>query len=167
VTNRWLDIEAPPGEPAVVFRRSLDAPPDLVFAVWTEPEHLRNWWGPRQFELVVCESELRPGGRYRFVQRASDGAEHTFHGMYREIDRPHRLVRTFTYAGALHHESVETITFQVNGRGTLITSTSVFPSFAAREFYTQRGMEAGLRESHQRLDAWLEAIHDQPQRRQQ
>ncbi len=166
MTNGRLDIEVPPGEPAVVFHRSVDAPPDLVFAVWTEPEHLRNWWGPRRFELVVCESEPRPGGHYRFVQRAPDGHEHTFHGTYREVDRPHRLVRTFVYADAPRDESVETVTFQPDGRGTLITSTSIFPSFAARELYAQGGMEAGLRESHQRLDAWLEAIHNQPRRRQ-
>lgn len=165
MTNRQLDIEVPSGEPTVVFRRSVDAPPDLVFAVWTEPEHLRNWWGPRQLDLVVCESEPRPGGRYRFVHRTSDGQEHSFHGTYWEVDRPHRLVWTFVYGGAPHDESVETLTFQLEGRGTLITSTSVFSSFAARELHTEGGMEAGLRESHQRLDAWLEAIHDQPKRR--
>jgi uncharacterized protein YndB with AHSA1/START domain len=165
VTNRRLVIEVPPGEPAVVFRRFVDAPPDLVFAVWTEPEHLRNWWGPRQFELVVCESDPRAGGRYLFVQRAPDGQEHTFHGVYREVARPHRLVRTFIYAGAPADESVETLTFQRGGRGTLITSRSVFPSFAAREFYAQAGLEAGLRDSHQRLDEWLEAIHNETERR--
>ncbi len=166
MTNRRLTIEAPSGEPAVIFRRFVDAPPELVFAVWTEPEHLRNWWGPRQFELVVCESDPRAGGRYRFVQRAPDGQEHTFHGRYLEVDCPHRLVRTFVYAGAPDDESVETVTFLRDGHGTLITSTSVFPSFEAREFYAQGGMEAGLRESHQRLDEWLETIDNQTRRRQ-
>ncbi|MBV9817399.1 MAG: SRPBCC family protein [Solirubrobacterales bacterium] len=158
MTDRPLVIEVPPGEPAVVFRRLVDASPDLMFAVWTEPEHLRHWWGPRQFELVVCESDPRTGGRYRFVQRAPDGQEHTFHGVYREVDRPHRLVRTFVYAGSPADESVETVTFQREGAGTLITSQSVFPSFAAREFYAKAGMDAGLRESHDRLDEWLQAI---------
>lgn len=166
MTNRWLDVEVPPGEPAVIFRRVVDAPPDLAFAVWTEPEHLRHWWGPRQFELVVCESDPRAGGCYRFVQRAPDGQEHTFDGVYREVDRPQRLVRTFVYAGAPEDEAVETVTFLRDGHGTLITSTSVFPSFAAREFYVQAGMEAGLRESHQRLDEWLETIDNQTRRRQ-
>lgn len=165
MTHRRLDIEVPAGEPAVAFRRFVEAPPDLVFAVWTEPEHLRNWWGPRRFELVICESDPRPGGRYRFVQRAADGLEHTFRGVYREVDRPHHLIRTLTYAGAPADESVETLTFQRDGRGTLITSRTVFPSFAARELYTQAGMEAGLREAHQRLDEWLEAIHDDTERR--
>jgi uncharacterized protein YndB with AHSA1/START domain len=166
VTNRRLELEVPSGEPAVVFRRFLDAPPDLVFAVWTEPAHLRNWWGPREFELVVCESDARVGGRYRFVQRAPDGEQHTFHGVYREVNRPHHLVRTFVYAGAPTEESVETLTFHREGHGTLLVSRSVFPSFAAREFYARGGMEAGLRESHQRLDEWLEVIQHNTERRQ-
>ena len=166
MTNRRLEIEVPPGEPAVVFRRLVDAPPELVFAVWTEPEHLRNWWGPRQFELVVCEIDPRAGGQYRFVQRPPDGQEHAFHGVYREFDRPQRLVRTFVYAGAPDDESVETVTFQCDGRGTLITGASVFPSFSASEYYAQGGMEVGLRESNQRLDEWLGAITHETNRRQ-
>jgi uncharacterized protein YndB with AHSA1/START domain len=86
--------------------------------------------------------------------------------VYREVNRPYRLVRSFVYAGPPNDESVETVTFQRDGRGTLITSRSVFPSFAAREFYAQAGMEAGLRESQLRLDEWLEAIHTETDRRQ-
>jgi uncharacterized protein YndB with AHSA1/START domain len=130
----------------------------LVFEVWTEPEHLRHWWGPRGFALVVCEIDLRIGGHYRIVQRAPRGQDHGFHGEYREIDRPHRLVRTFVYHGAPEHESVETVTFQSEGGGTLVTGKSVFPSFVARDLYTRAGMEFGMRESHQRLDEWLDAI---------
>jgi uncharacterized protein YndB with AHSA1/START domain len=85
--------------------------------------------------------------------------------VYREVDRPYRLVRTFVYAGRPADESLETLTFQPEGGGTLITSRSVFTSFAAREFYAQAGLEAGLRESHQRLDEWLEAIHNETNRR--
>jgi uncharacterized protein YndB with AHSA1/START domain len=93
------------------------------------------------------------------VQRAADGQEHTFYGVYREVDRPHRLVRTFVYAGAPADEAVETLTFDRDHHGTLITSRSVFPSYAARDVYTRAGMESGLRESHQRLTEWLEAIN--------
>ncbi|HEX3873774.1 MAG TPA: hypothetical protein VHW26_06490 [Solirubrobacteraceae bacterium] len=69
-------------------------------------------------------------------------------------------------AGAPDDESVETVTFLREGHRTLITSTSVFPSFAARDPYAQAGMAAGLRESHERLDARLETIHNQTGRRQ-
>lgn len=92
------------------------------------------------------------------MQRAPDGQDHGSRGEYREIDRPHRLVRTLVYRGAPEHESVETVTLQSEGGGTLVSGKSVFPSFAARDLYARAGMEFGMRESHQRLDEWLDAI---------
>lgn len=161
MTGSELQIELAEDEPVVVFRRFVAAPPGLVFEVWTEPEHLQHWWGPRGFALVVCESDLRVGGAYRFVQRTPDGQEHGFRGEYREIERPDRLVRTFVYEGWPDLESVETITFQSEGRGTLVTGKSMFPSFVARDLYTRAGMEFGMRESHQRLDEWLETVQNE------
>jgi uncharacterized protein YndB with AHSA1/START domain len=160
MSGRGLEIDVPQDEPAVVFRRVVQAPPSLVFRAWTEPEHLRHWWGPREFALVVCDIDLRVGGRYRFVQRAPDGQDHGFHGEYREIERPHRLVWTFAYEGAPEYESVETVTFEPVDGGTLVTGRPVFPSFAARDLYTQAGLERGMHESHQRLGEWLDAVQN-------
>jgi uncharacterized protein YndB with AHSA1/START domain len=89
----------------------------------------------------------------------SDGREHGFHGEYREIGRPYRLVSTFVYEGAPEHETVETVTFETAGSGTLVTGRSVFPSFAARDLYARAAPERGLRESHQRLGEWRTAVH--------
>jgi uncharacterized protein YndB with AHSA1/START domain len=164
VTGGELEIKLAEDEAAVVFRRFVDAPPDLVSEAWTEPEHLRHWWGPREFAPVVCESNPRVGGHYRIVQCTPDGQEHGFRGGYREIDPPYRLVRT-VYEGALEHESVETVTFESAGRDHVGTGKSVFPSFAARDLYTRAGMEFGMRESHQRLDEWLEAVQNDIDRR--
>lgn len=72
MTGNGLAIDVAAEEPVVCFRRFVDARPSLAFAVWTEPEHLRHWWGPRGFVLVVCESDLRVGGRYRYVQRLDE-----------------------------------------------------------------------------------------------
>jgi uncharacterized protein YndB with AHSA1/START domain len=165
VSGSELEITLAEAEPVVSFRRFVDAPPDLVFEAWTQAEHLRHWWGPREFAIVVCESYPEVGGHYRIVQRTADGRDHGFHGEYRELDRPHRLVRTFVYEGAPEYESLETVTFERDGRGTLVTGTSVFPSFAARDLYTRAGMESGLRETHQRLDEWLEAVQSEIDRR--
>lgn len=59
-----------------------------MFAAWTSPEHVRRWWGPRGYDLAVCEIDLRPGGRYRYVQRDAQGNEFPFKGEFREIDPP-------------------------------------------------------------------------------
>lgn len=164
MTASELKVALSIDEPAVTFRRFVDAPPSLVFEAWTEPEHLRHWWGPRAFALVVCEIDLRVGGTYRFVQRAPDGQDHGFFGRFIEIDRPRRLRRTFVYEGAPEHEAVETLTFESDGRGTLVSGESVFASFAARDLYARAGMERGMRESHNRLDYWLQTIQRRPDR---
>lgn len=157
MTDAQLVIEVDADEPVVGFRRFVDAPPEVVFAAWTEPDHLRHWWGPPELVLVTCECDARVAGLCRFVHRAHDGTEYAFSGEYREVDRPRRLVRTFAYDGAPLDSSLETLTFQPEASGTLVVSKSVFPSFAARNIYTNAGMQIGLRASQARLDAWLEA----------
>ena len=151
-TTKTLDITAPPGSPVIEFRRFVRATPELLFRVHTEPEHVRHWWGPRNLELVVCEIDLRVGGAYRFVHRAPDGSEYGFHGVYREIERPHRLSHTFVYEGAPEHEAVDTSVFEAVEGGTMIHGTSVFVSVEARDFHLESGMEGGIRETYERLD---------------
>jgi uncharacterized protein YndB with AHSA1/START domain len=164
MTGRELEIWVPADRAVVRFRRFVNAPPDLVFDAWTQPEHLRRWWGPRSYALVVCEVDLRIGGSYRLTQQAPDGQEHTFRGRYIELERPRSLCRTFVYDGAPEHEASETVTFQRRDSGTLVTSESLFASFAARDLYTRAGMENGMRDSHHRLDEWLETIQRQQDR---
>ena len=153
-----LRISTPADEPVVRFQRFVKAPPALVFEVWTDPEHLRHWWGPRALTLVVSEIDLRVGGAYRFVSRAPDGHEFAFHGVYCEIEPPRHLVSTFVYEGLPDNEVVEKVTFEPVEGGTLITSLSVHASLAARDAHVATGMEGGLIESHVRLDELLESM---------
>jgi uncharacterized protein YndB with AHSA1/START domain len=150
-----MEFLAPHDEPVIVFRRAFNAPARLVFAAWTEPEHLRHWRGPRGFELLACEVDLRVGGSYRFVHRAPDGSQHVFHGRYLEIERPNRLVSTFVYEAAPETEALDEVTFDEDGATTWVTGRSAFPTFQARDLYLSGGAERGLAESHNRLDELL------------
>src|ERR1043165_10303824 len=96
-----------PSDREILLTRVFDAPRDLVFEAHSKPEHVRRWWGPARYEMVVCEMDFRPGGTWRFVQRGPEGDEHGFHGEYREIVRPERLAYTFEYEGAPGHVSLE------------------------------------------------------------
>jgi uncharacterized protein YndB with AHSA1/START domain len=158
MTHTDLDIVMPADEPLIIVRRFLAAPPELVFEAWTQPEHLRHWWGPRRLELVRCEIDLRVGGGYTFVHRAPDGQEFGFHGEYREIDPPHRLVVTFIYDGAPEDESVETSSFEAADGGTIVSSSSRHSSVAARDMHVANGMAEGMTESYERLDERLAAV---------
>src|SRR5882672_10981167 len=81
----------------VLITRVFNAPRRLVFEAMTKPEHVKNWYGPCVFTLALCEIDLRPGGKWRYVLRAPDGSEHGFTGVYREIVAPERIVATENY----------------------------------------------------------------------
>lgn len=136
----------------VVVTRTFDAPAGLVFEAWTKPEHLREWMGPRGYANVVFEVDLRPGGAYRFVQRDPDGREHAFHGVYREVAPPHRLVSTFVYEGAPEHEALNTLVLREENGKTVAAITTRFQSAAHRDGMLGSGMERGMSQSFARLD---------------
>ena len=87
-------VDEPP-ERVLSLTRILDAPRALVFEVWTRPEHLVRWWGPKDFTLPHCTCDFRVGGSYRYCMRAPDGTDHWVWGVYQEIVEPERLVFTW------------------------------------------------------------------------
>ena len=87
VTSRKLEIIAEPGKTSFTTKRIVDAPRALVFDAFTKCEHLKRWMGPRSLTMASCETDLRVGGRYRFVFRGPDGSEVGFSGEFREVVR--------------------------------------------------------------------------------
>ncbi len=159
MTSKKLEIIAEPGKPSFTTRRVVDAPRELVFDAFTKPEHLKRWMGPRSLTMVSCESDLRVGGRYRFVNRASDGQEFACRGEYREIVRPERIVRTFVFEPIPDHEALETFTLEERDGKTTITTLTVHKTVEARDGHLAKGgMEAGLTEGYARLDELLAAL---------
>lgn len=82
----------------VVITRIFDAPRELVWQAWTEPEHLMRWWGPKDFTSPTCKIDLRVGGKYLYCMRSPEGQEFWSTGTYREIVPPERLVVTDSFA---------------------------------------------------------------------
>jgi uncharacterized protein YndB with AHSA1/START domain len=158
VNAKKLELIAEPGKPTIVTRRVVDAPRALVFEAFTNPEHLKRWLGPRSRTLVVCESDLRVGGKYRWVLRAENGHEAHFHGEYREINPPERIVRTFVFD--LHPEdvAVETLYLEERDGKTIITTTAVASSVKERDAHLANGMEKGIVEGYERLDDLLASL---------
>jgi uncharacterized protein YndB with AHSA1/START domain len=103
------------------LERLIAAPPERLFDLWTRPEQLVKWWGPDGYEVPRCELDLRPGGRWRTTMHPPDGKPRTVSGVYRVIDRPHRLVFTWAWDqddGAHGHETEVTVTFEAAPGGT-------------------------------------------------
>ena len=132
-----LNAGSPAAERTLVIERVFDAPPGLLFQVWTKPDHVTQWWGPNDFTLPYCEMDFRPGGRYRYCMRSPDGVDHWVFGEYREIVEPERIVMTWNRedaAGKLWSRTVATLTFtEEGGRTRFKLHQAVFESTEYRD----------------------------------
>ncbi|MBV8131047.1 MAG: SRPBCC domain-containing protein [Alphaproteobacteria bacterium] len=143
-------------EPELVITRIFEAPRRLVFKMWTKPEHLVHWWGPRGFVTISSRMDVRPGGAWFRRLRAPDGSEHCKHGVYREVVAPERLV--FTYVtddpeGNLAPGTLVTVSFaDLGGRTRVTLHQAAFQSVAARDDH-RRGWTSAL----ERFAAYLSA----------
>lgn len=144
-----------PSDLEIVMTRTFGAPRDLVFEAHTSCEHLKNWWGPRKYEIASCEIDFREGGSWRILHRGPDGEEHGFRGEYREIMRPDRIVWTFEYEGWPGSIAVETMTLEEQDGKTILTARSVYDTVEERDGMLSSGAEEGAAESWDRLDEYL------------
>ena len=107
-----------------MITRVFDAPRSLVFKIWTQPPHMKHWWGPRGYTTLSCEIDLRPGGAWRVASRHTDGSETAEQGVFREIVEPERLVFTHAWEdeeGKPGHETLVTVTFVEQDGKTRLT----------------------------------------------
>ena len=143
-----------PSDHEIRMTRLFDAPRHLVFEAMTKPEHVRRWWGclDDRYSVTVCEIDLRVGGAWRFVGRGPEGQFPAFHGVYREIDAPGRLVYTEIFEPFPDVESVVTQILTGEGSKTRLTVTSSYPSLEVRDMVLKTGMEKGAALSYDRLD---------------
>ncbi len=140
-----------PGRQDIVITRVFDAPRDVVFKAITDPSLIPNWWGPRRYTTEVDRMEVKPGGRWRFVNRDPDGNEFWFKGVYHDAVAPERIVQTFEFEGMPGHVSLETAAFEEVDGTTSYVGVSVFQSVEDRDAMVQSGMEEGARETMDRL----------------
>lgn len=143
-----------------VMTRVFDAPRRLVFEAHSKCEHVSRWWGPRGSTLSTCEMDFRPAGAWRYVVRGTDGEDSPFKGVFREIVPPERLVWTFIYDVEPYsvHETIETLIFTEQDGKTTLTNTSLYPSVEVRDGMIASGMEAGARETLDRLEEHLASM---------
>jgi len=97
--------------PDLIITRILEAPRALVFEVWTKPEHLAHWWGPKGFTVPSFEMDFRTGGKFRYVMRGPDGTDYPSEGEYVEIVEPERIVTRGTIMDDPAQVITTTVTF--------------------------------------------------------
>ena len=119
-------------EPSTVDRelvatRVFDAPRELVFKLWTDPEHIGKWWGPRGFTTTTGSMDARPGGIWRYCMHGPDGREYQNRCMYTEVIPSERI--SFKHGVGEDVEQVShetTATFEDVGGQTKVTMRMIF-----------------------------------------
>jgi uncharacterized protein YndB with AHSA1/START domain len=142
-------------ERGLVITRIFDAPRELVFKAWTEPERVAQWWGPHGFTSPVCELDVRPGGAIHIHMRGPDGGVYPMKGVFHEIVVPQRLVFT-TRAfedeqGSPQLEALHTVTFDDLGGKTKLTLQARVVKWTPEVAEALAGMEEGWVQALERL----------------
>jgi uncharacterized protein YndB with AHSA1/START domain len=149
---------APQMEREVTITRIFDAPRALVFEAWTDPRHMSQWFGPKDWTNPVCELDVKPGGAWRIVMRSPDGGEYPCGGVYREIVEPARLVFTniaLDAAGNHLLEGLTTVIFAEENGKTKLTLITRATGLVPQAPQMLQGMEAGWSQSLDKLAAKL------------
>lgn len=147
-------------EPTLVITRIFDAPRELVFKVWTDPKHVVNWWGPRDFTTPYIKIDFRVGGSFHFCMRAPDGQEYWNKGVYREIVAPERIVSAMYFSDKdgnivepTHYgmgsdvpsEMLDVVTFAVHaGNRTKLTLQRNTPLAVSKRYGEDQGWNQSL-----------------------
>ena len=135
----------------ITITRVLDAPRELVWKAWTEPDQLARWWGPPGWSnpLETIEMDVRPGGAFSVTSVSDeDGTEMMSHGVFREVAEPERLVLEEPPEDAWHEGAVSEVTFTDlgDGRTEMVLRTTMHTTDEMRVH-----AEAGLTSSLDRL----------------
>jgi uncharacterized protein YndB with AHSA1/START domain len=149
-------IEVDPDLPTLRIVRDFDAPPEKVFRAWTDADLVARWLGPKDTEMRIDAWEAQTGGGYRYAAWRAGEEIARFYGSFHEVRPASRLVQTFTWEGAPERVSLDTPSFVDLGVGrSLVTQTSVVESLEIRDAIIKSGMESGVIEGYEKLDALL------------
>lgn len=151
------EIIAEPGKQELFIRREFDAPRELVFRAYTDPDVVVRWLGPRDLKMTVEKWEPRDGGSWKYVHERA-GEKYEFVGVNHEVLAPERIIGTFEFTGLPErgHVILGTTRFEdLPNRRCRIVHQSVFQSVEDRDGMIASGMERGVNEGYEKLDEWL------------
>ena len=144
-----------PADKQILITREFAAPRANVWRAYTEPELIKRWWAGQKGTVTSVEVDLRVGGRWRYVMTANGGFEVAFHGEFREIDAPSRLVNTEAFEGIPDPDgnaALVTVTLAEKDGRTYLESLTEMRDKAGRDAILESGMETGMQESYDALE---------------
>jgi len=146
-----------PDDLTVRIEREFEAPRDLVWECFEDPDLLSEWMGPRRLTMRIEEYDFRTGGKYRYIHADDDGNEYVFFGEFLELVKPERMDQTFCFVmdPPIPPNIDRGELIELDGDRTRWVVVSTFESKDLRDGILQAGMETGVREGNERLDELL------------
>jgi uncharacterized protein YndB with AHSA1/START domain len=154
-------ITAEPGKHDYLIVREFEAPRELVFKAFTDPELVTKWLGPHGLKMTIEKFESKDGGTYRYIHEDQNGNKYAFRGVNHEVLSPERIIGTFEFEGLPEkgHVALQTARFEaLPGGRTRVTSQSVFQSIGDRDGMLRSNMERGVKQGFERLDELLGSL---------
>jgi uncharacterized protein YndB with AHSA1/START domain len=137
----------------ITITRIVNAPRDLVWEVWTNPEHIKHWWGPNGFYSTISMMDIKPGGNWDLIMHGPDGRNYKNKSTYKEVIKPEKLVYDHVSAPKFRF----TVTFGEQGNQTLITIQMLFDTAEQRDKTIKEfGAAEGLKQNLDKLETYLE-----------
>lgn len=148
----------------ILITRTFAAPRKLVWEMWTKCEHLQHWWGPEGWSLPVCQMDFRPGGSWFYCMEGPDDMKSCGKTTYQEINAPESMVYKdeFTDGDGNPLEGMPVAHTSLNmtqtNNQTTVSSIVRYPTQADRDAVIEMGIEAGVDQTFNRLEAYLAKI---------
>jgi len=159
MTSSGSAVVTLPADKQILITREFDAPRELVWRAWTEPELIKRWWAGQRGQVKAVDVDLQVGGEWRYVMTANEGFEVAFHGEYREIVPHERLVNTEVFEdpeGMWRKDpdfyAVNTISFTESDGRTTMTNLVEHTRKEHRDMHIESGMEGGMQEAMDALE---------------
>lgn len=131
----------------LLLESTFDAPPEVVWRAWTQPQHLKKWFVPKPWHIPECEIDVRPGGKLHVKMRSPDGEGSDINGCYLEVIENKKLVWTDALQAGFRPAKTPfitaVITFQADGTGTKQTSYVMHKDPATRKVHEEKGFYEG------------------------
>jgi uncharacterized protein YndB with AHSA1/START domain len=146
----------------LVLERVVDVPVDLVWAAWTQPQHIKKWFTPAPWTTTDCETDLRPGGIFRTTMRSPEGEDFPNIGCFLEVIPNRRLVFTDTllpgYRPAAKPFFTGIVSMEPHGNGTRYTAIGMHADEATRKRHEEMGFQSGWGKALDQLVAHMKSI---------
>ena len=146
-----------PSDREILMTRKFDAPREIVWDTITDPELVPKWYGFARDATEVKKMDVRPGGQWQYITRTSGGEVVDFHGTYREVVAPEKLVYSFLFGDMPEGDGFVEITLVEQDGVTELRDRGVFNSKEERDAIIATGMESGARETYERLSQLIRA----------